>query len=74
MVKEEKAKLHDYDDKKFQPIPNLEIDKRVYELKQQNKTYEQIATQINKDFPHLSYSYKDVSDSLQRHKKRLGLL
>lgn len=74
LVKEEQSKLHDYDDKKFQPIPNLEIDKRVYELKQQNLTYEKIATQINKDFPHLSYAYKDVSDSLQRHKKRLGLL
>ncbi len=72
-VKEEQAKLHDYD-KKFQPIPNLEIDKRAHKLKQQKLTNSNIADEINKDFPHLSYTYKDVSDSLRRHKKRLGIL
>lgn len=74
LVKEQQVKLYDYPDKKFQPIPNLEIDKRVYELKQQKWTYTKIATQINKEFPHLSYVYKDVGDALRRHKKRLGLL
>lgn len=74
LVKEQQSKLYDYPYKKFQPIPNLEIDKRVGELKQQKMTNSSIADEINKEFPHLSYTYKDVSDSLRRHKKRLGIL
>lgn len=74
LVKEQQSKLYDYSDKKFQPIPNLEIDKKVYELKQKKSTYARIAEEVNKEFPHLSYTYKDVGDSLRRHKKRLGIL
>lgn len=74
LVKEQQSKLYDYPDKKHQPIPNLEVDKKVYELKQKKPTYTEIAEEINKEFPHLSYTYKDVGDSLRRHKKRLGIL
>lgn len=74
LVKEQQAKLYDHESKKFQPIPNLKIDERAYELKQQKMTNSSIADEINKEFPHLSYTYKDVSDSLRRHKKRLRIL
>lgn len=74
LVKAEQSKLYDHESKKFQPIPNLKIDERAYELKQQKMTNSSIADEINKEFPHLSYTYKDVSDSLRRHKKRLRIL
>lgn len=74
LVKEQQSKLYDHPDKKFQPIPNLKIDERIYELKQQKMTNSSIANEINKEFPYLSYTYKDVSDSLRRHKQRLRIV
>jgi hypothetical protein len=74
LVKEQQAKLYDHESKKFQPIPNLKIDERVYELKKQRMTHSEIADQIVKEFNLPDYTYKEVSESLRRHKKRLGLL
>ena len=73
LVMTEQTRLHDYG-KKFQPAPNLKIDQRAYELKQQKKTNNLIADIISEEFELDGYSYKEVSDSLRRHKKRLGLL
>ncbi len=73
-VKEEQAKLYDYDHKKFQPIPNLEIDKRAYELKLQKLTHAEIAKKITLEFNLPIYTYKEVSDSLRKHKKRLRIV
>ncbi len=74
LVKEQQAKLYDHESKKFQPIPNLKIDERAYELKKLKMTYSKIADQIVKEFNLSDYTYKEVSESLRRHKKRLGVL
>lgn len=74
LVKEQQSKLYDYSDKKFQPIPNLEIDKRAYELKLQKLTHAEIANKITLEFNLSTYTYKEVSDSLCKHKKRLRIV
>lgn len=74
LVKTQQKKLHDYTNKKFQPIPNLEVDQRAYELKQQKLSHKDIADKITEEFNLDSYTYKEVSESLRHHKMRLGLL
>lgn len=69
----EQARLRDKTTKKFQPIPNLDRDKRICELAEQGKSYEDVATVIRGEFKVKStFGYDDVSKALHRYRKRLG--
>lgn len=72
-VMKQQEYLQDKTADKFQPIQNLKLDKRVYELwKLGNKTYEQIAEVIRGEFNLPNFIYTDVSNALKRYKKRFG--
>ncbi len=72
-VMKQQKQLQDKTADKFQPIYNLKLDKRVYELwKLGNKTYEQIAEVLRVEFNLPHFIYTDVSNALKRYKKRFG--
>ncbi len=72
-VKRLQRRLNDKTQDKFQPIPNLDRDKRIYELAEQETSYEDIASQIKKEFKiSRNFGYEDVSRALSRYRKRLG--
>ena len=71
-VKEMQSKLHYKQQKKFQPIKNLERDKLAYELRDKGKTYSEIANILSEKF-HKDYIYADVNSFIKRHKKRSGI-
>lgn len=73
-VMEEQKTLSDYNPAKFQPIPNLLLDKRVFELKNLKKTHSDISNTIESEFGKSNLAYKDINEAVRRHKKRLGLL
>lgn len=68
----EQNHLHDKTVDKFQPRPNMNLDKRVRELWSQKKTGVEIANTIQKEFEKPEFIYTDVSNSLKRYKKRFG--
>lgn len=72
-VMKQQEQLQDKAADKFQPIQNLKLDKRAYELwKSKTKTYEQIAALIRDEFNLSDFVYTDVSNALKRYKKRFG--
>lgn len=73
MVMAEQKRLPDKS-KKFQPAPKLDIDKRAFELKNLGNKMTKIADIVSKEFSLDVYTYKEASESVRRHKKRLGRL
>lgn len=71
-VKEHQKNLIYKKQQKYQPIPNFDRDKHIYELSQQGLSYEEIALKIQKDFMvPSSFGYEDVSKALDRYRKRI---
>lgn len=73
MVMAEQKRLPDKS-KKFQPAPMLDIDKRASELRNLGYKMSKIADMITEEFDLDLYTYKEASESVKRHKKRLGRL
>ncbi|QQS43421.1 hypothetical protein IPM65_04675 [Candidatus Roizmanbacteria bacterium] len=72
-VMKQQEQLQDKDKDKSQPIPNLKLDKRVFELwKSGTRPYEKIAEKIREEFNQSDFIYTDVSNALKRYKKRFG--
>lgn len=58
---------------KFQPIKNLERDKRIFELAEQEMSYKDIAETIKKEFVvSENFGYDNVSRILSRYRERIG--
>lgn len=58
---------------KFQPLKNLERDKRIFELAEQDMSYNDIAETIKKDFKVSdNFGYDSVSRILSRYRERIG--
>jgi hypothetical protein len=73
MVMVEQKRLPDKS-KKFQPAPMLDVDKRASELRNLGYKMSKIADMIAEEFDLDLYTYKEASESVKRHKKRLGRL
>jgi hypothetical protein len=73
MVMVEQKRLPDKS-KKFQPAPMLDVDKRALELRNLGHKMAEISDIITKEFGLEVYTYKEASESVRRHKKRLGRL
>lgn len=73
MIMAEQKRLPDKS-KKFQPAPKLDVDKRAFELRNQGYKMTEIADIVSKEFGLDVYTYKEASESVRRHKKRLGRL
>lgn len=58
--------------KKYQPIPNLERDKRIFELSKEGKSSETIANTINTEFDD-AMDENQTQIALKRYKKRLNI-
>ena len=72
-IKYQQMKLRDSKSKKYQPIPNLERDKRIYELASQKMSYEEIAQKIIGEFGESEdFGFENVSKILFRYRKRIG--
>ncbi len=72
-VMREQKRMNDRVGKKYQPIPNLDRDKRICELADQNTSYNDIATKIQEEFGEGdNFGFEDVSKALYRHRKRIG--
>lgn len=72
-VKSEQKRLPDKSIK-FQPAPMFDIDKEAFELREIGNKMSEIADLISTKFDLESYTYKSVSESIKRHKKRIGVL
>jgi len=71
-VMKQQKELQDKEGDKFQPIPNLKRDKRIYELSEKKMSYEEIASEIKEEFNvPTSFGYDDVSKALNRYRKRI---
>jgi hypothetical protein len=71
-VMKQQEQLQDKSADKIQPIPNLKRDKRIYELSEKGMGYEDIASEIKKEFNvPSSFGYDDVSKALNRYRKRI---
>lgn len=58
---------------KFQPIKNLDRDKRIFELAEQDMSYQDIAETVKKEFEiSENFGYDSVSRILSRYRKRIG--
>jgi len=73
MVMAEQKRLPDKS-KKFQPAPMLDVDKRAFELRNLGYKMSKIADMITEEFDLDLYTYKEASESVKRHKERLGRL
>ncbi len=72
-VMAEQDRLQDKSGDKFQPRPNLDIDKRIHEFWEAGiKPQEKIAEKIREEFNKPYFVYTDVSNALKRYKKRFG--
>jgi hypothetical protein len=59
---------------KVQPIPNLKMYKRAYELDQEGKTAQKVAEILNDEFKGVTtVGYNDIADYLKRYKKHTGM-
>lgn len=71
-IMKQQEQLQDKTADKFQPIPNLKRDKRILEHAEVGKSYEEIASEIKKEFKvSASFGYDDVSKALNRYRKRI---
>jgi len=74
MVKAEQKRLPDKSNK-FQPSTMIDIDKKAYELRRQNKLkLSEIADIITEEFNLESYTYKSAGESVKRHIERISRL
>ena len=71
-VKFLQSKLRYRTHSKFQPIRNLELYKRAYQLKQE-KSYKQVAEILTKESNDRVFGITDVQDFVKRYKKHIGI-
>lgn len=70
-INEYQRKLPYWRQKKSQPIPYFERNKRAYELRQSGKSYKEIAEILTKELK-TEYDYTQVLDFIQSHEKQIG--
>ena len=71
-IKFHQKRLESYTKKKFQPIPNLDRDKRAYELEQKGKSIDEIGEIINLEFDD-GLDNNQLNIAIKRYEKRLNI-
>lgn len=71
-VKEHQKRLSSYQKSKFHPIPNLQRDKRAYELQMEGKSLEEIEDIIQVEFGD-ALDYNQLNIVIKRYMKRLNI-
>jgi hypothetical protein len=71
-VKEHQKNLIYKKNEKYQPIPNLDRDKRAYELEKEGKSYDEISGIIYEEF-NIWLGYNEIGILINRYKKRFNI-
>lgn len=73
IVEFRQRKLHSYTSDKFHPIPNLDRDKRAYELQERGKSLDEIGEILNVEFENGGLDNNQLNIIIKRYKKRLNI-